>query len=157
MDFSKWSNVIKLILLRIIDEIEKRINEKNSLADSGSFGSSLYNSLKFVVLDQVDGLADEVVGYTKKQVHDLSNIVVKKISVVLSSMLYVIILIILGLVAFAFIAIAFSLFIGKLLQNEYLGFLISGGLVILITLIVWKWGRERIAKKVNAFLTKSIQ
>ena len=67
MNFSKLPSIIKLILLRIIEEIELRINAKRSVdGNEANFASSVYTSLKFIVLDQVDVIVDDVVGYAKK-------------------------------------------------------------------------------------------
>ena len=91
MNFSKWANIIKIILLKVVEELERRINEKNGVTSSDDFSSSLYTSLKFIVLEQVDGLVDEAVNYTKKQVNDLSNLIAEKTSVILASLVYILI------------------------------------------------------------------
>ena len=31
MNFSKWANIIKIILLKVVEELERRINEKNGV------------------------------------------------------------------------------------------------------------------------------
>ena len=153
MDFSKWTSIIKMILLKVIDEIERRINEKNGTT-TDSFASSIYNSVKFIVMDQVDGLVDDVVKYTKKQINDLSSLVAEKTAAILASMVYVLILVGLFFLAFIFFAVALSLYLGTVLGNNYYGFLISGGLTLLLLFILYYKGHKSIAEKVKNHLIK---
>lgn len=156
MNFSKWSNIIKIILLNIVEEIERRINEKNGVETSDTFSSSLYTSLKFIVLEQVDGLVDEVVSYTKTQVNELSDLVARKTSVILASMVYILILLGLVFLAFIFCAFTLALYLGEILGKTYYGFLITSGAIILISIFIYLWGHQSIAAKIKNHLLKLI-
>lgn len=142
-----------MILLKVIDEIERRINEKNGTT-TDSFASSIYTSVKFIVMDQVDGLVDDVVKYTKKQINDLSTLVAEKTAAILASMVYVLILVGLFFLAFIFFAVAFSLYLGSMLGNNYYGFLISGGVTLFLLLIIYYTGHKSIAARVKNHLIK---
>lgn len=152
MDFSKWTSIIKMILLKIVDEIERRINEKNGNTTSNSFASTVFSSLKFIVLDQVDGLVGQVENYAKKQIEDLSDVIAAKVSKILASMVYVLILVGLFFLGFIFLIIALSLYLGALLGNNYYGFLISGGITFLILIIILFTGHKYISEKVRVKL-----
>lgn len=79
MNNSKWANILKITLLKIVEEIEKYIKTKVSQDENvQGISSSLFTSLKFVVLEQTDGLINEVTGFTKKQINELADIVAKK-------------------------------------------------------------------------------
>ncbi|MBK8346656.1 MAG: hypothetical protein IPL08_03205 [Saprospiraceae bacterium] len=149
MNLNKWANIIKVILLKVVDELEKRINERNGVDTTDHFSSSLYTSLKFIVLEQVDGLVDEAVSYTKHQVNDLSSLIAQKTSVILASLVYVLILLGMVFLSFIFFALALSLFIGHQLGNNYLGFLITGGIILIICIIVYVWGPTSIARGIK--------
>lgn len=153
MDFSKWTSIIKMILLKVIDEVERRINEKNGTT-TDSFASSIYGSIKFIVMDQVDGLVDDVVNYTKKQINDLSTLVAEKTAAILASMVYVLILVGLFFLAFIFFAVALSLYLGSVLGNNYYGFLICGGVTLLLLITLYYKGHKSIAEKVKNHLIK---
>lgn len=141
-----------MILLKIVDEIERRINERNGSAGSDSFASTIYSSLKFIVLDQVDGMVGQVENYAKKQIEELSDLVAAKTSVILASLVYVLILIGLFFIGFIFLTIAFSLYLGSVLGNNYYGFLICGGITFLILIIILFTGHKYIAEKVRVKL-----
>ncbi len=154
MNFSKWSNLIKIILLKFVEEIERRVNEKNGVEKSDTFSSSLYTSLKFIVLDQVDGLVDEIVSYTKIQVNDLSELIAKKTSIILASLVYVLILVGLIFLAFIFFALTLALYLSEILGKSYYGFLVTAGIIIIITIIMYLWGHKSIAGKIKNHLMK---
>lgn len=156
MSFSKWTNLVKVFLLRLIDELEKRINEKHGVADSDAFKTSLYSSVKFLMLEQIDNLAGEVTGYARKQVHDLATVIVQKLAIVLSSLVYVMILVALSVIVFMFFAISLSLYLGDILGETYYGFLAMGLIVSIITMIVWKWSQKSISEKIKDFISKQI-
>lgn len=149
MEFNKWANILKVILLRIVDELERRINERNGVEASDSFSTTLYSSLRFIVLEQVDGLVDEAVGYTRKQVHDLSTLIADKTAGVLASLVYVLILLGLAALVFLFLAIALSLWLGDVLGSPFYGFLITGGITLLLVLIIYFTGHKKIAGSIR--------
>lgn len=153
MNFSKWANIIKIILLKVVEELERRINEKNGVTSSDDFSSSLYTSLKFIVLEQVDGLVDEAVNYTKKQVNDLSNLIAEKTSVILASLVYILILVGMIFLTFIFLAISLSLYLGTLLDSNFFGFLITTGFTLMVTLIIFYKGHDTIARGIKNHLT----
>jgi hypothetical protein len=154
MNFNKWANILKIILLKIVEEIERRINLKNGVDTSDSFSSSLYTSLKFIVLDQVDGLVDEVIGYSKSQVHSLSDMIAQKVSILLSSLVYVLIMMALIGIAFLFFSITLSLYLGDVLGKTYLGFMITGGFTLFLIVILYFIGHKSIAQAIKKQLTK---
>lgn len=156
MNFSKWTNIIKVFLLRLIDELEMRLNEKQGIASSDSFKTSLYSSVKFLILEQVDDLAEEVSGYAKKQVHELANVISQKLSVVLASLVYVFIILALSIIAFLFLALSLSMYLGELLGKPYYGFLVTGMIFIVTTWIIWKWSRKSISEKINEFISSQL-
>ncbi|MCZ2101757.1 MAG: phage holin family protein [Chitinophagales bacterium] len=156
MNFSKWTNIIKVLLLRLIDELERRINEKQGVDSSDSFKTSLYSSVKFLMLEQIDDLAGEVTGYARKQIHDLATTIVQKLAHVLSSLVYVLIMVILLIIVFLFLTIALSIYLGELLGHPYYGFLISAAIFGILTLILSKWGQITISEKIKAFINKQI-
>lgn len=156
MNFSKWTNIIKIFLLKLIDELEKRLNDRQGIAESDTFKSSLYSSVKFLILEQVDDLAEEVAGYAKKQVHELAHVISKKLSVVLASLVYVFILLALSIIAFLFLSLSLSMYLGDLLGKSYYGFLVTGVMFIIITLIIWKWSRKSISEKIQDFINDQI-
>ena len=156
MDFNKWTNIIKIILLKIVEELERRINEKNGVSSSDTFSSSLYTSLKFIVLEQVDGMVNEVVTYSKKQVNELSTLIAQKTSVILASLVYVLILVGMLMLTFIFFAFTFALYLGDVLGKNYYGFLITGGIVAILTLVMYAWGHQSITNKIKKHLTKLI-
>lgn len=156
MDLKKWSNIIKIVLIKIVEEIERRLNEKNGNVSSDALSSSLYTSLKFIVLEQVDSLVDEVVTYSKKQINDLSSLIALKTSAILASLVYVLIIVGMVMFLFIFLAITLALYLGDLMGKTYYGFLITSGIVTLLTLIVYFWGHKSIATKIKNHLTKTI-
>jgi hypothetical protein len=156
MNFSKWANIIKIILLKAVEELERRINEKNGVTSADNFSTSIYTSLKFIVLEQVDGLVDEAVSYTKKQVNELSTLIAEKTSVILASLVYILILVGMIFLTFIFLTIAFSLYLGTILGNNYFGFLITAGLTLLITLMIYYKGHSSISKGIKNHLTKLV-
>jgi len=157
MNFSKWANIIKIILLKVVEELERRINEKNGVTSSDDFSSSLYTSLKFIVLEQVDGLVDEAVSYTKKQVNDLSNLIAEKTSVILASLVYILILVGMIFLTFIFLAISLSLYLGTLLDSNFFGFLITTGFTLMVTLIIFYKGHDTIARGIKNHLTHLVK
>ncbi len=156
MNFSKWTNIIKVILLRLIDELERRINERQGESASDTFKSSLYSSVKFLMLEQVDDLAGEVTGYARKQVHELATVITQKLSTVLASLVYVLIIVALSIIVFLFFAISLSLVLGEMMGEIWIGFLITGLIFAFITWIFWKWSQKSISEKINAFISKQI-
>ena len=157
MNFSKLPSIIKLILLKIIEEIERRINAKRGVdGDEATFASSVYTSLKFIVLDQVDVIVDDAVGYAKKQINGLATLIAQKTSVILASLFYM--LIVLGLVftAFVFFAIALALYLGDLLGNHYWGFLILGVVTVLLLIITYARGHKNISERIKNHLLKML-
>lgn len=157
MNFSKWANILKIILLKIVEEIERRINEKNGVQASDGISSSIYTSLKFIVLDQVDSLVDDAVSFTKKQINDLSTILAEKTAAILASVVYIILLIGLVLLVFILFIIALSLYLGTIFGHHYIGFLISGGLMFILTGILFFTGHKSISAKIKKQLLSLIQ
>jgi hypothetical protein len=157
MNFSKWANILKIILLKVVEELERRINEKNGVTSSDDFSSSLYTSLKFIVLEQVDGLVDEAVSYTKKQVNDLSNLIAEKTSVILASLVYILILVGMIFLTFIFLVISLSLYLGTLLDSNFFGFLITTGFTLMVTLIIFYKGHDTIARGIKNHLTHLVK
>jgi hypothetical protein len=123
--------------------------KKMGLTSSDDFSSSLYTSLKFIVLEQVDGLVDEAVSYTKKQVNDLSNLIAEKTSVILASLVYILILVGMIFLTFIFLAISLSLYLGTLLDSNFFGFLITHGFTLMVTLIIFYKGHDTIARGIK--------
>ena len=156
MNFSKWSNIIKIVLLKIIEEIERRINEKNGVESTDTFSSSLYTSLKFIILEQVDGLVDEVVSYTKLQVNELSDLIARKTSVILASLVHILIVVGLFFLSFIFCAFTLALYLGELLGKTYYGFLITTVAIIVTFFIIYIYGHQSIATRIKNHLLKLI-
>jgi hypothetical protein len=156
MNFSKWANIIKLILLKIVEELERRINEKNGVDTSDTFSQSLYTSLKFIVLEQVDGLVDEVVSYSKTQINTLSDLIAQKMSVILASLVYVLILLGLLFLMFIFFTVSLALYLGDVLGQNYYGFLITAGFILLITTVIYFLGHKSIATSIKNQILKLI-
>lgn len=156
MKFSKWANILKLILLKIVEEIERRINEKNGVDTSDTFSNSIYTSLKFIILEQVDGMVDEVISYSKNQVNSLADLIAQKLSVILSSLVYVLMQLALFLFILVFLFIALALYLGKLMGEMYYGFLATGGLIIIMMLLVYIFGQKSIAKSIKNQFLKAI-
>ena len=138
MNFSKWANIIKIILLKVVEELERRINEKNGVASS-------------------DDLVDEAVSYTKKQVNDLSNLIAEKTSVILASLVYILILVGMIFLTFIFLAISLSLYLGTLLDSNFFGFLITTGFTLMVTLIIFYKGHDTIARGIKNHLTHLVK
>ena len=149
MNFSKWANILKLILLKIVEEIERRINEKNGVDTSDTFSHSLYTSLKFIILEQVDGLVDEVVSYSKSQVNTLSDMIAQKMSIIIASLVYVLMLLALVFLVFIFFTVSLALYLGDVLGQTYYGFLITGSTILFITLIIFFVGHKSIASSIK--------
>lgn len=156
MKFSKWANILKLILLKIVEEIERRINEKNGVDTSDTFSNSIYTSLKFIILEQVDGMVDEVISYSKNQVNSIADLIAQKLSVILSSLVYVLMQLALFLFILVFLFIALALYLGKLMGEMYYGFLATGGLIIIMMLLVYIFGQKSIAKSIKNQFLKAI-
>lgn len=155
MNFSKLPSIIKLILLQIIEEIERRINTKRGVdGEEANFASSVYTSLKFIVLDQVDVLVDDAMGYAKKQINELATLIAQKTSVILASIYYMFVVLGLVFTAFVFFAIALALYVGELLGNHYWGFLIAGGVTVLLVIAVYMRGRRTISERIKNHLLK---
>lgn len=154
MNFSKWANIIKVLLLKIVEELERRINEKNGVSSSDQFSETLYTSLKFIILEQVDGMVDEAVGYAKKQINDLTLLLSEKVAVILASMVYVLLFIGLFFLGFIFFAIALSLYLGEILGQSYYGFLVTGGITVIMILILYFIGHKSVAEKIKVHLTR---
>ncbi len=104
----------------------------------------------------MDGLVDEAVSYTKKQVNDLSSLIAEKTSVILASLVYVLILLGMIFLTFIFLTVALSLYLGAILGNNYFGFLITAGLTLLITLMIYYKGHGSISKGIKNHLTKLV-
>ncbi|MBK9736782.1 MAG: phage holin family protein [Saprospiraceae bacterium] len=156
MNFSKLTSLLKLILLKLVEEIERRINEKNGVDGKDGFTSSLYTSLKFIVLDQVDDIVDQTVAYTKKQIDDLANIIVSKTSIILSSLVYILIFVGIIFLTYMFFAISLALFLGDMFSSNYIGFLIVGGINVLILIMLHFWGKKAIAGSIQKQLSKIV-
>lgn len=157
MNFSKWTNILKLILLKIVEELERRINEKNGVETTDSFSSSLYTSLKFIVLEQVDGMVDEVVGYTKKQIHSISDLLALKVAQILGSLVYILLILALIGLAFLFLMITLALYLGSLFGQMYWGFLLTSGIVIVISLMTWQWAKKSISERIKSVLMENVK
>lgn len=157
MDFKKWSNIIRIILLKIVEELEGRAKEKTTTTGTHSlFNDSLYSSLKFIVLEQVDSLVDEAVTFTKKQINDLALLVAQKVAMILASLVYVLVLLAVALLAFLFLCIALAMYLGELLGASYWGFLIVGGFVLLIFIFIYMTGRSQLMVKIKKSLLEFI-
>jgi hypothetical protein len=156
MNFSKWTNILKLILLKIVEELERRINEKNGVDTSDSFSSSLYTSLKFIVLEQADGMVDEVVGYTKKQIHSISDLLALKVAQILGSLVYILVVLALFMLAFLFLMITLAIYLGNVFGQLYLGFLVTSGILILVIFISWQWAKKTITQRIKSTLVENL-
>jgi hypothetical protein len=157
MNLSKWANITKVILLKVVEEIERRINEKNGRDGSDHLSSSIYTSLKFIILEQVDGLVDDVIVYTRKQINDLSTLIAEKTAIILASVVYILLLLGFIFLAFIFFAIALSLYLGSVLGQNYMGFIITGAITALITIILYLKGHKTISGNIKRHLTNLIQ
>ncbi len=155
MNNSKWANILKITLLKIVEEIEKYIKTKVS-QDENVLGisSSLFTSLKFVVLEQTDGLINEVTGFTKKQINELADIVAKKTADILASVIHIIILLILAAFTLIFLSISAALYLGELTGKTYIGFLIIGGIITIMSLIVWKFSQKRLSELIKSHISE---
>jgi len=156
MNFSKWTNILKLILLKIVEELERRINEKNGVDTTDSFSASLYTSLKFIVLEQVDGMVDEVVNYTKKQIHSISDLLALRVAQILGSLVYVLLILALVGLVFLFLMITLAVYLGGILGQMYLGFLLTSGIVLIILLGTWHWAKKSITQHIKSILMENL-
>jgi hypothetical protein len=147
MDFSKWSGILKLFLLRLVDEIEKYVNKKNGQESTPTFASAFYQSMKFVVLEQVDGLVNQAVDYARRQIEELSSLLARKLSVLLASVVYLMVLSGILLLAFVFLMISLSLFVGEKINSYPLGFLYTGIGNMIIGWVVFRFGKEPLQNK----------
>jgi len=152
MDFSKWTGILKLFLLRLVDELEKYINQKNGQQGSNTMASALFQSMKFVVLEQVDGLVNQAVDYTRKQIDELSSILAKKLSVLLASMVYLMMIMGISLLGYIFLMISLSMYIGDMAGSLTLGFLYVGLSNFVVAFLVYHLGREPIQNKIRQHL-----
>lgn len=152
MDFKKWGNIIRIILLKIVEELENKSKEKANTDSNTLFNDTLYSSLKFIVLEQVDSLVDEAVTFTKKQINDLALLVAQKVAVILASLVYILALLAVAFVAFIFLSIALALYLGELLGHHYWGFLLVGMIVIIIYLLIYWTGRSKLMQSIKAKL-----
>lgn len=157
MQFSKLPSIIKIILLKIVEEIERRIQEKNENKDEPSFANSVFTSLKFIVIDQVDHVMEDAVLYVKKQIDDLSLILARKISIILASLLYIIILLALFLLVLIFLLTALSLYLGDVLGSNALGFLSTALIVVVFIFVMFLIGQNRISSAIQNYLTIKLQ
>lgn len=156
MDFKKWSNIIRVILLKIVEELEGRAKEKSNSESGSLFTNSLYSSLKFIVLEQVDSLVDEAVTFTKKQINDLALLVAQKVAMILASLVYVLVLLAIALLAFIFMAVSVAMYLGELLGAGYWGFLIVGVAIIILFVFIYLTGRNQLMVKIKKSLLEFI-
>jgi hypothetical protein len=154
MDFSKWSGILKLFLLRLVDELEKYLNKKNGQEGSPTMASALFQSMKFIILEQVDGLVNQAVDYTKKQIEELSSMLAKKLSVLLASMVYLMMIMGISLLGYIFLMISLSIYIGEIAGSLTLGFLYVGLANFGVAALVYRLGREPLQNKIREHLEK---
>jgi hypothetical protein len=157
MDFSKWTGVIKLILLKVVDEIERRVSKKTGSSSDDPITGSLYNSLKLIIMDQVDHLVGEAVSYTKKQIDELALVVSQKVSAIMASLVYILILLAMILLIVTFLLVSASLYIGELLESQALGFLCMGIIAAILTYLIAQRGHGYLRRKILSHLTSQIQ
>jgi len=60
------------------------------------------------------------------------------------------------MLAFIFFAFTFSLYLGDVLGETYYGFLITGGIILIISFAVYKWGHAMLAERIKKQLLKSL-
>ena len=156
MNLNKWSNILKIILLKVVEEIERRINESKGADTSDHLGASIYTSLKFIVLEQVDGLVDEATSFAKHQINELSTLIAEKISSILASMVYILILIGMLMLTFILFIISLSIYLGQIMGEMYYGFLTVGGILAILTFIVFRVSHHAIAGRIKRHLLKLI-
>lgn len=157
MEFSKWAGVIKLILLKVVDEIERRVSARTGTKPDDPITGSLYNSLKLIIMDQVDHLVGEAVSYTKKQIDELALVVSRKVSAIVASLVYILILLAMVLLIIMFLLVSASLYIGELLDSQALGFLCTGLGAGILTYIIFKYGHGFLHRKIMAHLNSQVQ
>lgn len=86
---------------------------------------------------KLENLADGAKEYLDMRVDSLKLQMVEHLSVLFSKILFAVIMIILLGVGVAFLASAFSWWIGGLLESQAAGNLITGGIVLLMSLVVF--------------------
>lgn len=156
MDFKKWGNIIRIILLKIVEELEGRAKEKSNTESGSLFNDSLYSSLKFIVLEQVDSLVDEAVTFTKKQINDLAVLVAQKVAMILASLVYVLVLLAIALLAFIFMSVSLAMYLGELMGAGYWGFLTVGVMIVFLFIFIYVTGRSQLMVRIKRSLLEFI-
>jgi hypothetical protein len=152
MDVTKWTGVLKLFLLNLVDEVEKYINKKNGQESSPTLASALFNSMKFIVLEQVDGLVNQAVAYTKTQIEELSSLLARKLSVLLASMVYILTIMGVLMLAYIFMMVSLALYLGDEAGSTALGFLYVGGGNLVIAILIYRFGQETLQTRIRTYM-----
>lgn len=152
MDFTKWTGVLKLFLLNLVDEVEKYINKKNGQESSPTLASALFNSMKFILLEQVDGLINQAVEYARNQIEELSSLLAKKLSVLLASMVYILVLMGILMLAYIFMMISLCIYMGDQVGSTALGFLYVGAGNLVVAFLVFRFGKEPLQNRFRTYM-----
>ncbi|CAM1345178.1 hypothetical protein [Tenacibaculum amylolyticum] len=145
-------NSIKNILLESLKAAEKTLEaDLNKDEDSKKVTQYILHFFKFLGIDIIEKLVNEGKVYIQHQVHEgihKATIVVSKVVSSLITLLTGFLIICVGLI---FGAVAFSLWIGSLIGSNALGFLIAGGLWIIVALIAVKilFNKKRLEKIIS--------
>ncbi len=90
---------------------------------------------KFV--DQIEDLRDDGAEYLRLKWAEIRLTAVDKISTTLSRALGYVLFLVLIFIALAFFMVALALWLGEILGHQSLGFLISGGAVLIAAVVVY--------------------
>lgn len=140
---------IKIILLESLKAIEKTIEKDlNQPDEAKKISKHIAHFLKYVGIDMVEKLAIEGKMYIQHQIEEGVHKTTHVLAKVVSSLINLIILFLVVCVGLVFGAVAFSLWLGELIENNALGFLIAGVLWIVVAIIATKilFNKERLEK-----------
>ena len=147
---------IKVILQQTLSAAEKTIKaDLDQDKEAKKTSQHLLQFFKYVGIDTIEKLALEGKQYVEHQVHEGIDRFVGVLAKTISSITTLVIGFLIVCVGLIFAAIAFSIWIGNLIGNSAVGFLIAGGTWILLAFICTKiiFNKKRlenmISKKIN--------
>ncbi len=133
------NQAIKSILLESLQAAERTLEEYLKQDEqSKKTIQYLLTFFKFIGIDSIEKLAAQSKHYIKGQVEVGIDMFIDKVSSVVSSLVNLIVGLLIINISLAFGAIALSLYLGELLENNALGFLISGVLWVVVILTTVK-------------------
>jgi len=102
---------------------------------------------------KIERLAANVKDYAEERINLIMLNAQEKSAKAIAGTASVLIIIVLGIFTLAFLSFALAWFIGQMLEQPYLGFLIVGGIYLLIGILLWVNREKWIGFPVmNAFL-----